>query len=391
MLRIFRAFVWMRWRVFINSLERTAARDTLERFSRRYREARTDHRARPAHPFEPSVCSSRHHGRFRPRRAVVAGPGGARPVFPAVRDRADHLRTHRPALARRRERRPISAAPHSTPVAVHRADGGGFRRSVDPAHDDRYSWGCRSARPSAASDYRGLHARGRAGAAAAGRWPDVAHLDRHSPAAAQSAPRRPRHALRRARPAADRAATGDAWQRPSVPCARSPAGASGAQRLAVSGPACRARRVSSEPVGAAPQCRRRVGRESPRGIAAAGRPRGGGIRGPARGIRRLHAHARHAGIPRHPARQRTRRAVGTTDSGSVGERVSRRVHTDPARDADAARTIDPGGAAPDLHRVLGDDLSQRRHRRFLACRSTAGSVWRRSAASCACSLFFLSR
>ena len=31
--RIFRAFVWMRWRVLINSLERTGARDTLERFS----------------------------------------------------------------------------------------------------------------------------------------------------------------------------------------------------------------------------------------------------------------------------------------------------------------------------------------------------------------------
>jgi hypothetical protein len=33
MTRIFRAFAWMRWRVFINSLERTGARDTLERFS----------------------------------------------------------------------------------------------------------------------------------------------------------------------------------------------------------------------------------------------------------------------------------------------------------------------------------------------------------------------
>jgi hypothetical protein len=33
MLRIFRAFGWMRWRVFVNSLERTGARDTLERFS----------------------------------------------------------------------------------------------------------------------------------------------------------------------------------------------------------------------------------------------------------------------------------------------------------------------------------------------------------------------
>jgi hypothetical protein len=33
MLRILRAFVWMRWRVLVNSLERTGARDTLERFS----------------------------------------------------------------------------------------------------------------------------------------------------------------------------------------------------------------------------------------------------------------------------------------------------------------------------------------------------------------------
>ena len=33
MLRIFRSFAWMRWRVFVNSLERTGARDTVERFS----------------------------------------------------------------------------------------------------------------------------------------------------------------------------------------------------------------------------------------------------------------------------------------------------------------------------------------------------------------------
>ena len=33
MLRIFRAFLWMRWRVLVNSLERTGARDTLERFA----------------------------------------------------------------------------------------------------------------------------------------------------------------------------------------------------------------------------------------------------------------------------------------------------------------------------------------------------------------------
>lgn len=33
MLRILRAFAWMRWRVLMNSLERTGARDTMERFS----------------------------------------------------------------------------------------------------------------------------------------------------------------------------------------------------------------------------------------------------------------------------------------------------------------------------------------------------------------------
>ena len=33
MLRILRAFAWMRWRLLVNSLERTGARDTLERFS----------------------------------------------------------------------------------------------------------------------------------------------------------------------------------------------------------------------------------------------------------------------------------------------------------------------------------------------------------------------
>ena len=33
MLRILRAFAWLRWRILLNSLERTGARDTLERFS----------------------------------------------------------------------------------------------------------------------------------------------------------------------------------------------------------------------------------------------------------------------------------------------------------------------------------------------------------------------
>src|SRR4026209_167431 len=33
MLRTVRAFVWLRWRMLINSLERTGARDTVERFS----------------------------------------------------------------------------------------------------------------------------------------------------------------------------------------------------------------------------------------------------------------------------------------------------------------------------------------------------------------------
>ena len=33
MLRILRAFAWMRWRMFINSLEKTGARDKIERFS----------------------------------------------------------------------------------------------------------------------------------------------------------------------------------------------------------------------------------------------------------------------------------------------------------------------------------------------------------------------
>ena len=33
MLRILRAFAWLRWRVLVNSLERTGARDTVERFS----------------------------------------------------------------------------------------------------------------------------------------------------------------------------------------------------------------------------------------------------------------------------------------------------------------------------------------------------------------------
>src|SRR5688500_16533085 len=33
MLRVLRAFAWMRWRIFVNSLEKTGARDAVERFS----------------------------------------------------------------------------------------------------------------------------------------------------------------------------------------------------------------------------------------------------------------------------------------------------------------------------------------------------------------------
>ena len=33
MIRILRAFVWLRWRTLLNSLERRSSRDTLERFS----------------------------------------------------------------------------------------------------------------------------------------------------------------------------------------------------------------------------------------------------------------------------------------------------------------------------------------------------------------------
>ena len=33
MLTTMRAFAWLRWRMFINSLERTGSRDMLERFS----------------------------------------------------------------------------------------------------------------------------------------------------------------------------------------------------------------------------------------------------------------------------------------------------------------------------------------------------------------------
>ena len=33
MIRILRAFVWLRWRTLLNSLERRTSRDTLERFS----------------------------------------------------------------------------------------------------------------------------------------------------------------------------------------------------------------------------------------------------------------------------------------------------------------------------------------------------------------------
>ena len=108
MLSILRAFAWMRWRVLVNSLERTGARDTLERFSLAIEQARPDHGAGPA--------SSR-------RRWLLAALGGYAgyeaghgrspaasrsdiPVPAARGDRACHRRTDRHA-ARRAHRMPV--------------------------------------------------------------------------------------------------------------------------------------------------------------------------------------------------------------------------------------------------------------------------------------------
>ena len=73
MLRILRAFAWMRWRVLLNSLERTAARDTLQRLSLAVEQLGP---LLAAALFIPSAAAL----------AAIAGYGvatsGARPVLP---------------------------------------------------------------------------------------------------------------------------------------------------------------------------------------------------------------------------------------------------------------------------------------------------------------------
>ena len=88
--RIFRAFLWMRWRVLVNSLERTGSRDTLERFSVATGKLGPDHDDDPAHPVERSrsSCSGIAAGFGIGDRIDDDADGGA-PLPDAPRHRAD--------------------------------------------------------------------------------------------------------------------------------------------------------------------------------------------------------------------------------------------------------------------------------------------------------------
>ena len=145
----------------------------------------------------------------------------------------------------------------------------------------------------------------------------------------------------------------------------------------------------SEPVRAASHS---DGAERPsnpaRGIAAAGRPRGRWhSSSQLLGFARLRAHARHAGIARHPARQRARQGCADAASGLSRERVAVAfTQIRLALRTPRGRSI-LAGAAPDLHRVLGADHRSGGISFPGAADRQRAQLWRRSDSSCACSLF----
>ena len=133
--RIFRAFLWMRWRVLVNSLERTGSRDTLERFSIAADKLGPDHGDGPAHPLghRASSCSGSPRGSARP---PVDGsmPMEVIRYLPASGARAHAHRPDRAADARQRQRRRGCCCCRFRASALYiGADGGRDRRSVDRA------------------------------------------------------------------------------------------------------------------------------------------------------------------------------------------------------------------------------------------------------------------
>ena len=134
LLRILRAFAWMRWRVLVNSLERTGSRDTLRAPLARDREARPDHRRGAADPVG---------ARRSPGSAGYAGVARLRQELPIAFEVLRYLlllgagahdrRTDRAAGARPHQRRPAAAAADPAPDALRRAGGRRASRSVDPA------------------------------------------------------------------------------------------------------------------------------------------------------------------------------------------------------------------------------------------------------------------
>ena len=108
MLRILRAFAWLRWRMLVNSLERTGARDTLERFSLAIEKLGPIMAARADDPVRArcSRCSERRRG-----YALARGePGTDSSRCGALYSdrRADIRRRRTAAASRRRSHEPGS-------------------------------------------------------------------------------------------------------------------------------------------------------------------------------------------------------------------------------------------------------------------------------------------
>ena len=229
MRRIFGAFLWIRWRVFINSLERRPAARHARALLRRHRKlgpimalvllipSASACSSLASRPGSASACRSwlmpvalvRYFLLFATALTIFG------PIVLPSRDGGNVVRLLLLPIPRLSLYMAQMAGALADPwIAAH--DAGARRRAAWRRHR----------RP---SDHRGAHAGRRPGVPAAGRRPDVAHLVGHPPAAARPTARRPRHALRRADPSVDRAAAGDARQRSRVPRAGSTAGASGAR------------------------------------------------------------------------------------------------------------------------------------------------------------------
>ena len=235
MRRIFRAFLWMRWRVLVNSLERTGSRDTLERFSVAAGKLGPDRGDGPAHPvgrrvlFVLGITAG-----FGTATGSMTMPMQVLRYLTLPRHRAHAPRAGRAADARRRQRDAAAPAADSANGALH----GAGRRARSPIpwiallvpavarRRDRHGGRIERGR-----DHRG--AGGGRRVPALPHWARVLASSADPPAAARSAARRPRDAGAgpRAPDHGDRAAVPDAGAADRRPQADA-GGAAGAAAVA---------------------------------------------------------------------------------------------------------------------------------------------------------------